>query len=743
MALVDPYSPCPCGSEKKFKWCCQKVETYVERAYRLSENGQQDAAMAALDEALAKVPDNPWALLRKAVLLITQQQPEKAKECVARLLKQQPNHLGASVLQTRLLLATEGPVAAASQLQHALLQSPKESRSRLLKIIAFVGEELARHMHVPAGLRHLEVAASLDDPDQSIIQPALRSFRSNPAISPWLKQPYSLSEPPAEFTGPGRDSFESALSWAEEGLWESAASAFELLTDAPVAGPTAERNLGLCRLWLADEQAACAALRRWLSRVPATTDAVDLAVLCLMIDHSEDREAVEQIRLIWPLRDREALSKLFKDHPRLVSDLPRHLEPGDEQSPEVAVFHWLDRPMLEARSGLRREEIPLVQADLLVGPDTVMMEFQDDGRLNNLVDQFTAMVGRAVPPAHPRTKVIGRINRSDLAMSWHWYLPPDLPEEEKHRLSREQVAYLTSDVWPETPQPSLGGRSPSQLARSGKSEALLRGAVLTLEHSGEDGPQQVDWASLRSRLGIAPEPAIDPETVQIDELAVCRLAMVPLDQLDDDRLVALYHRAHEYGLIDLLSQAAHQIVGRDGLIASDKTDTLAVFGDLAISEMRNRNRDAALEWLRQGRAVRPEPRPETACHWDMMELQVKTQFDKPEDWVPELAVLLERYQGKEQAGLVLTTRLLEMGLVRLASPPDRPGEILLDTRGLQQLMSLYGPKVTTASGYLGVSATKGEIWTPGSETKGSSIWTPGSDVATSGESQKSKIIYTG
>ena len=41
----------------------------------------------------------------------------------------------------------------------------------------------------------------------------------------------------------------------------------------------------------------------------------------------------------------------------------------------------------------------------------------------------------------------------------------------------------------------------------------------------------------------------------------------------------------------------------------------------------------------------------------------------------------------------------------------------------------YGPKVTTASGYLGVSATRGEIWTPGSEAKGSAIWTPGSEAA--------------
>ena len=40
--------------------------------------------------------------------------------------------------------------------------------------------------------------------------------------------------------------------------------------------------------------------------------------------------------------------------------------------------------------------------------------------------------------------------------------------------------------------------------------------ILALEHGDEDGAELVDWASLRDRLGVPPEPAIDPETVDID-----------------------------------------------------------------------------------------------------------------------------------------------------------------------------------------------------------------------------------
>ena len=68
MALVDPYSPCPCGSGQKYKWCCQKVEAYAERVQRLVDNGQYESALKPLDEGLAKVPGNPWLSTRKALV---------------------------------------------------------------------------------------------------------------------------------------------------------------------------------------------------------------------------------------------------------------------------------------------------------------------------------------------------------------------------------------------------------------------------------------------------------------------------------------------------------------------------------------------------------------------------------------------------------------------------------------------------------------------------------------------------
>jgi hypothetical protein len=241
-------------------------------------------------------------------------------------------------------------------------------------------------------------------------------------------------------------------------------------------------------------------------------------------------------------------------------------------------------------------------------------------------------------------------------------------------------------------------------------------------------------------LGVPPEPSIDPVTAQIDRVPLGRLKLLPFSQLDDDRLVELYAKARQFNLPDVTDQVALEIVRRANVIASDKVDCRQVYSDLAMAAVAQQDRSAALEWTRRGRAAdEPRKQPDGPAFWDMLAVQITSLFDPLEQWVPELSVMLERHGKNEKAGGVIMSQLLEMGLVQPVSHPDRPGEIMIDTRPLQQLLDLYGPKVTTSSGYLGVSATRGEIWTPERAATGSSIWTPGSDVGT-GTSEKPRII---
>jgi tetratricopeptide (TPR) repeat protein len=744
MAPLDPYSPCPCGSTTKYKWCCQKAESYAERAQRLAENGQLDAAISTLNEGLVKVPGNPWLLQRKALTLLTQQKPEEAKECAKAVLRARPDHIGAAVLLTRLVLGTEGPVAAAAQFQNTLAHVSEDKRSSVAMLAGMIATGLAKAEFIPAALKHLELAIELGGSKEGPLNTALDSLRANPTPSRWLKDSYVLEETPEGLTEAQEDQFDDALDWADDGLWQSAAAAFELLTADRVAGAAAERNLGICRLWLGEEEAACAALRRWIARVRPTAEAVDLAIVSMLLDESSDEEQIEHVQLSWPLRDRQTLLETLGKEPTVVAGPVRHLDPDDEKSPEVQSYLLLDRPAIGSKLGLTREEVPLIGADLLIGSNTAVLETHDDGRLNGLIDHFTALAGRTIPPAHPRTKVIGQTSRYALALSWHWYPPPDLPEAESKRLGKEQVAHLMTKVWPETPSSQFKGRTPLQVARSGQGETILRAALLQMQLSGEEWGGLVDWSEFRSRFGLQPEPKIDPATVDIEQIHLGRLGLIPLNELDDDRLLAFYRHVLKWGLADLVIKTSHEIVKRPAVRDRDEIDRFVLYSHLAMEAVSRSERELALDWARQGRVGEPyQRRAPSAPHWDMLEIQIKSHFDELQDWVPELAVVLEKHRQNEEAKMVLTARLIDMGLVRLVPAPDRPNDFHLDTRPLYQLMSTYGPRVSTASGVLGVSATKGEIWTPETAPKETAIWTPGSGVGSPTGGEKSRIILPG
>ena len=79
-----------------------------------------------------------------------------------------------------------------------------------------------------------------------------------------------------------RARFDQALEWGRLCLWQSAASGFDTLS-AEVGGAEVDRNLGLCRLWLADEAGAVEALRRSIGWAGPTTDSIDFEALCQQV----------------------------------------------------------------------------------------------------------------------------------------------------------------------------------------------------------------------------------------------------------------------------------------------------------------------------------------------------------------------------------------------------------------------------------------------------------------------------
>ena len=66
---IDPYSSCPCGSGKKFKWCCAPYFPTVEKAFEQEEQGQHEAALQTIKGLLTTHGTNPSVWLYYAQFL--------------------------------------------------------------------------------------------------------------------------------------------------------------------------------------------------------------------------------------------------------------------------------------------------------------------------------------------------------------------------------------------------------------------------------------------------------------------------------------------------------------------------------------------------------------------------------------------------------------------------------------------------------------------------------------------------
>src|SRR5689334_20565071 len=100
--MLEAYSPCPCGSGKKFKWCCQPIYVDINRAMEQEANGQHDAALRILEDLTHRHEGNPEAWGQKAKLLYNLGKTEEAEAALQKAFSINPNYPFGLLLQASL-----------------------------------------------------------------------------------------------------------------------------------------------------------------------------------------------------------------------------------------------------------------------------------------------------------------------------------------------------------------------------------------------------------------------------------------------------------------------------------------------------------------------------------------------------------------------------------------------------------------------------------------------------------------
>src|SRR4051794_37610808 len=90
--MTDPYASCPCGSGKKFKWCCQPIYPGIQQALEQAEAGQIDTALRIIDKVTQDHAGNPEAWGQKARLLYASGNADAAEEALEKAFAINPNY---------------------------------------------------------------------------------------------------------------------------------------------------------------------------------------------------------------------------------------------------------------------------------------------------------------------------------------------------------------------------------------------------------------------------------------------------------------------------------------------------------------------------------------------------------------------------------------------------------------------------------------------------------------------------
>ena len=740
------YTKCDCGSGLKYKFCCQKAEHLIARIDRQIESKQVQAAIATIEEGLKKFPDTPNLILRRAMVHSIMGEGPQASQIMEAYLAKHPLHPGVRQFMVLNSLENDGPDAAAIELQRCVGRLDAEAKAFMANLPGEIGAAFEQEGKPLAAIAHALLSVIWSNGRSDTIQ-KLTTIQQNPQFSPWLRTHLDLAKPTDKVAAELQPGFETAFQLAMADTWLDSAEAYGKLAEKDTTG-LALRNQGVCLAWLGDNAGAVLCLRASLKFVGESTVSVDLEALCQELDLPGEEELVDYIQLTWPVRSSESLVENLGKSDFFIKFNQENAQP----QAKGRQFLVLDRAKVLKPEDLSTDNAPSLIGEVLVEEKSASLIAPDDGRLDKITELFRDVAAAAIVPAHPRTKLIGKQPKQDILRQTRWVLPEGMTPDQSSAFRAAVFAKNLAELWPGQPQASLDQKTPTQAAASGQFAVPLRAAFMRMGWDRNTEAERQAIQAMRKQLGVHEEPA--PTADSIETLHPSRLGLVDVKSLTVEQLQLLFQKAVSFLDVASMEKSGQEWVTRPVENDDEGKSRIRVFMELGAIATGQNDLAKALELYAQGRNADTYTSPDVAeIRWSLAEIRSKSRLLKPEQWVPELAVLMDRKRpGRDSEAVTqtLVMGLVEMGLIRVVRDPQQPAQAALDTRILEALLAQFGPKITTASGELGVSAAKPQIWTPGqpggpAQGGGGKIWTPGAggQPPKTGGDSGSKLIVPG
>lgn len=593
----NPYDPCPCGSGKKFKWCCQAISADLQRVTDLLESQQQAAALKLLDELIQKYPDNPTVLGYKAGILIDLDRVEEAEAALDKALEINPNYARAYLIRGTIRMDEKETVGALQLYRQAARLAPPTDRE-LMNLIyhnIFLTEVLQRRPL--AALAAADIALRYDPTDDELRERFKLVFESENCEYPAVARQLPALLPPPPSSPPDRqERWTQAASAVKEGKLEYAVREFEQLTSEAPEDAAAWYNLGLARAFLGENLAALDALDRYVALVPDDDTAARAWKLAEVLRFGAGMEAASDWNTwtaVYKISDTDALIDRFREDRRFVPT----------RRDEAMVHGFIaDRPLAPVN-----ESTPLFELPKILGlfgwfpsADLIAVHGTDLARHQACLKLFKEICSGLVTELQDnyRTSTF-----SEGAQRCLTYLTAHIASaEQKERLSKEAVRTWFESTWIQEPLRSLDGVSPVDAAAHGVLRRKLQGLIDFLEELlAANFPNTYDFDRLRHQLGLPTRRPVQEPTQGRRDIAamnVQELAALPVEELSETDLATAFQTSRRLDAQELAGKFAEALVSRPA--GDPPTDRFPYYSHLVQLASDQEDYAKAREWLEAG-----------------------------------------------------------------------------------------------------------------------------------------------
>ena len=699
MAL-DPYSQCPCGSGKKFKWCCQNIFVDIERAFEQEDQGQHETALRIMDEVVRKHPDNPEAWGRKAQLLFRAGRTDEGEEVLQKAFDLSPNYPWGLWMRAQLRL-NEGEVQGALILARKAAEAYDPSaHDHLAPVFAFIAEaELNRNRPVAAhtALRILSRLAPGDPQLREVMQSAFGPESRLPACA---RHFYDLRRRPEGMAPERKQAWDRALSQIDSPRLGAVAAAFEQLTQQSPEDATACYNYAVVQAWLGENRKALDALDRYLELEDDDAKATEAATLAELLRCGEGLEDIAdhvEHRVEFEVRDFQALSKLLQEWNETARMI---VLPSQERSVVAAMLlEPLTVSVVTTVSAVPQEK-KFAGYLVLRGAQMRLWGPREDS-FNRLRDELKTRTALGVTEGPVE---VSHANFNDI-VSEALIIPAKLNKEENEQRVRDYAQGYFEETWVHRPRKSLSGNTPVDAAGHRTLRKKLLGTIQFLQDCAALGMlKDYDFDRLRRKLGLhagAPVARAEGAGPDVSSMSAAELSALAVDSLSDEQLEKAYQAAQKLDASELSVHFAKALVGRP--VGPGQKDRFPWFSFLVQKAVSEGNTDEALQHVNEGERIDDEHN-EGRHHndYELRRAQVHVKRREPDLAHEVFTRLIEcspdnlRYRGTATEGMLSlrqgdrALRFAEEGLALARQKNDRDSE--------QYLMELVAAAKRQAEG---------------------------------------------